>query len=74
MAFHGQQPADYHSYLLRLWRNDPQQPWRASMQCTATGEFHHFASMEHLINFLQVQPNRDEAPATPAPVRGDHPA
>ena len=67
MAFHERQPAEYHSYLLRLWRNGPQQPWRASMQCTATGEFHQFAALEYLFHFLQAQAPQDEAPATPAP-------
>jgi hypothetical protein len=67
MAFTRHQPADYHSYLLRLWRDIPQQPWRASMQCTATGEFHHFASHEHLFDFLQAQLYRGEASATQTP-------
>jgi hypothetical protein len=74
MTLHGHQPAEYHSYLLRLWRNGPQQPWRASMQSTATGEFHHFAAIEHLFHFLQAQSLHDEAPATPTPEQGDSPA
>lgn len=65
MALTWHQPAEYHSYLLRLWRNGPQQPWRASMQCTATGEFYHFASIERLLDFVQASAQRGEAMATP---------
>jgi hypothetical protein len=71
MALTRHQPAEYHSYLLRLWRNGPQETWRASMQCTATSEFHHFASIEHLVNFLQAQSQRGEAPVTQTPDRGN---
>ncbi len=73
MLFAQHQPAEYRSYLLRLWRNGPQQSWRASMQCTATGEFHHFASIEHLVDFLQVDLYREEAPAAQSDVCGANP-
>jgi hypothetical protein len=72
MLFTRRQPAEYHSYLLRLWRDGPQQSWRASVQSTATGEFHHFAGIEHLVDFLQAQLHRGEAPAPQAPDRGDN--
>jgi hypothetical protein len=52
MAKFPSQPADYHSFLLRLWRSDPRQPWHASMQSTATGEIQHFATLDHMIDFL----------------------
>jgi hypothetical protein len=73
MALTRRQPAEYHSYLLRIWRNGPQETWRASMQCTATGEFYQFASVERLIDFLQAQSHRGEAPPTQTPDRGESP-
>src|SRR4051794_2120220 len=33
MSFTRPKSTDYHSYLLRMWRDGHQQPWRASMQC-----------------------------------------
>lgn len=65
------QPAEYHSYLLRLWRNAPQGTWRASMQCTITSEFYHFADVEHLLDFLQAQAHREEAPSIQTSDRGN---
>jgi hypothetical protein len=49
------EPTDYHCYLLRLRRDGEQRPWRASLHCSTTGTLHHFASMGHLIAFLQAQ-------------------
>jgi hypothetical protein len=43
---------DYHSYLLRLWRDRAQDPWRASLQSTATEQLLQFASLEALFAFL----------------------
>ena len=49
----------YHSYLLRLWRDSPgatgNHPWRASLQCTATGEKLAFANMLTFFTFLVEQ-------------------
>lgn len=45
----------YHSYLLRLWRNDRNHPWRASLQSTATGEKRAFADLLTLLVFLLEQ-------------------
>ncbi|MBI1882451.1 MAG: hypothetical protein HYR94_30115 [Chloroflexi bacterium] len=47
--------AGYHSYLLRLWREGPQDPWRASLQSTATGQLHHFGDLDRLWAFIQAQ-------------------
>ena len=46
---------DYHSYLLRLWGNTAHAGWRASLQCTATGQIYQFASLEALVAFLVTQ-------------------
>ena len=45
----------YHSYLLRLWRDSANHPWRASLQCTATGEKLAFAELLTLFTFLSEQ-------------------
>ena len=45
----------YHSYLLRLWRDGTNHPWRASLQCSATGEKLAFADMLTLFAFLVEQ-------------------
>jgi hypothetical protein len=54
----------YLSYLLRLWRapGGADQPWRASLQDTLTGERTGFADLEALCAFLQTQIGTDPAP------------
>ena len=46
----------YQSYLLRLWTDRARNNWHASLQCTATGQVYHFASVEALYAFLLAQP------------------
>lgn len=46
---------NYHSYLLRLWRNSATGCWRASLQSTANGERLAFADVQSLIAFLVHQ-------------------
>lgn len=46
-----QQP-DYHAYLLRLWREGAQKPWRAELVSPHTGDRRHFADQGQLIEFL----------------------
>jgi hypothetical protein len=55
MSFTQLESVDYHCYLLRLRRDGEQRPWRASLHCSSTGTLHHFATMTHLISFLQAQ-------------------
>lgn len=45
-------PADYHAYLLRLWREGAQKPWRAELVSPHTGVRRHFAHQEQLLAFL----------------------
>lgn len=45
----------YQSYLLRLWRDNPQAVWRASVQSTVTEEVRHFATIDDLWTFLMAQ-------------------
>jgi len=46
--------ANYHSYLLRLWRDDADHPWRASLQSTMTEEKIFFTDPTCLIDFLLI--------------------
>lgn len=45
--------AVYHSYLVRLWQDDAQSPWRVVTQSVQTGETFHFADLTSLFIFLQ---------------------
>jgi len=45
----------YQAYLLRLWWDGEQQPWRALLENPYTGERHGFASLEQLFVYLQEQ-------------------
>ena len=47
--------ADYHAYLLRVWREGTHTPWRASLQSTATERVYQFATLEALFAFLDVR-------------------
>jgi hypothetical protein len=60
MYFTRPESTDYHSYLLRFWRDGPQRSWRASMHCSATGTLHHFADMEHLFAFIQARTDGED--------------
>lgn len=47
--------SSYLSYMLRLWREEPQAPWRASLHSTATGREHLFADVERMWAYLSAQ-------------------
>lgn len=47
--------SDYHAYLIRLWRDDMQQPWRAELVSPHSGEARRFATSEQLFLFMQQQ-------------------
>jgi hypothetical protein len=51
----GEEPGDYQSYLLRLWRvSDDEEPtWRASLQSSRSGEQVGFDSLEKLFDHLR---------------------
>lgn len=59
-------PQTYQAYMLRLWRDGGQAPWRASLESTADGHRWHFGSVGELICFLE------EVTAKPTAV-SDHP-
>lgn len=48
-------PAHYTAYMVRLWQDSPQKPWRASAQSAQTGEKVYFTGLEELFAFLQAQ-------------------
>jgi hypothetical protein len=52
-----EEPQEYQSYLLRLWRtsNRGKPIWRASLESAQTGERHSFADLESLFIFLVQQ-------------------
>lgn len=50
-----QSPVTYHSYLIRLWQDHVQGPWRASAHCVQTGETVRFGSIEALLAYLMDQ-------------------
>jgi len=45
----------YHSYLLRVWKENNDLEWRGSLQNVATGECHNFGNLSSLFSFLQSQ-------------------
>jgi hypothetical protein len=47
-------PASYHAYLLRFWR-DESSAWRASLEDPFNGERRGFASLQQLYTFLEEQ-------------------
>lgn len=57
----------YQAYLLRLWREGQDAPWRASLEDPHTGQRLSFASDEQLLAFLreQMQPRSGGAPGAP---------
>ena len=57
---------NYRAYLLRLWRDGENQPWRALLEDPYTGERHGFANLEKAFAYLQEQtaPNYDESGKT----------
>jgi hypothetical protein len=56
-----QQPGIYHSYLVRLWQDNAQAPWRASLQSVQTGETVRFGDLDALFAFLAAQTARQPA-------------
>ncbi|GAB4580699.1 MAG: hypothetical protein Fur0022_34410 [Anaerolineales bacterium] len=43
------------AYLVRMWRDSPQEPWRASVKAVANGREIYFVSPEKLFLFLHRQ-------------------
>jgi len=47
--------AGYRAFLLRIWQESPRMPWRASLQCTRTGQRRGFPDLDSLFAFLQAE-------------------
>jgi len=45
----------YRAFLVRLWQDRPEAPWRASAQSVQTGEIVRFARLPALCAFLNAQ-------------------
>lgn len=58
---------NYQSYLLRLWRESEQAPWRASLQSAVTEQTFRFATVEALIAFLMAQIDGTHKPVNNTP-------
>lgn len=50
-------PYRYRSYLLRLWRESPDAPWRCQVQCVGTDRELRFAGLAELFEFLAADSN-----------------
>ena len=57
--------ANYHSYLLRLWRADELASWQASLQSTASGETRRFSEIDSLWEFLSKELDSGGNPPPP---------
>ena len=55
--------ATYTAYLVRMWQEQDEIPWRASAQSARTGEKIYFSDLESLFVFLRAQTNTDLASA-----------
>jgi hypothetical protein len=68
-------PSDYLAYLLRLWRDGPGTPWRASLETPGGGAPVRFGTVAALFAFLRDQladpgaPPRRPGPAAPPRAR-----
>lgn len=51
---------EYSAFLLRLWRNQSDQPWRASLQDAKSGERKHFADLAQLMAYLEQHGTTDD--------------
>jgi len=46
-------PERYQSFLLRLWRETPDLPWRYQIRCVSTGAEYRFSDLEQVQAFLR---------------------
>jgi hypothetical protein len=52
IAAHSIDPDRYRSYLLRLWREARDAPWRCQVQCVGTDQEWRFAGLAEMFEFL----------------------
>ena len=51
---HSVDPDRYRSYLLRLWREAPDAPWRCQVQYVGTDQEWRFSGLAELFEFLSA--------------------
>ena len=54
-ATHNRSRYQYQSFLVRLWQDDKDAPWRVSVKHVATGKLRLFDSLESFFVYLQAQ-------------------
>ncbi len=59
-------PADYYAYLIRLWRTEPDGPWRAGLEDARTGERLGFRGLSEAFAYLLMV--TEQATDTDAPL------
>ena len=59
-------PSHYRAYLVRLWRDNAEEPWRASAQSVQSGGLVRFATLQELFVFLEIH-SEDAHPADDPP-------
>lgn len=52
----------YAAYLIRMWQDSAQAPWRASAQSAQSGEIVLFACLDDLFEFLEAQTTAEPPP------------
>jgi hypothetical protein len=62
-------PSCYRAYLLRLWRDGPGAPWRASLEVPGGEAPVRFGTVGTLFAFLRDQLADPDPPQPPAPPR-----
>ena len=55
----------YAAYLVRLWQDTPDSPWRASAQSVQSGEVVRFGSLQDLFAFFLAESRDKTGPANP---------
>ncbi len=46
----------YQSYLVRLWKEESESDWRASIQDISSGECKYFSHLGELFHFIEQRP------------------
>lgn len=71
MSNHEHNTNTYKAFMIRLWQDDENAPWRASVQMVRTGETIHFASVLELLGFVRAQASTRLFDAIPGATNGD---
>ena len=55
-------PELYQSFLLRLWKETPDLPWRFQVRCVSTGKEYRFSELEQVLEFLKNAATGERGP------------